>query len=398
MEKLAIHGGRPQCNEYIPYGKQNIDESDINAVADVLRSDYLTTGPYVNKFEAAIADYTGAKYSVAFANGTAALHGACFAAGIGSGDEVITSPLTFAASANCILYMGAKPVFADVKHDTYNIDPDDIERKITAKTKAIVPVHFTGQAVELDKIHEIATKHNLLVIEDAAHGIGTKYKDKMIGSISDMTEFSFHPVKTITTAEGGAITTNSDELYKKLKLFVAHGITRDPLLLLDKTQGPWYYEQQELGYNYRITDMQCALGINQLSKIESFKMRRKALVDVYNEAFKQMDGIIVQSEISDSNTVRHLYIIQLELEKLNGSRKDIYEALLAENVGVNVHYIPVYYHPYYQNLGYEKGLCPVAEGLYERIITIPLHPLMTEEDQANVIKSVEKVLNYYRKQ
>lgn len=397
MKKLAIHGGVPQCTAFVPYGKQSIDESDIQAVTEVLRSAYLTTGPYVKKFEEAVAEYTGAKYAVACSNGTAALHATCFAAGIGTGDEVITSPLTFAASANCVLYMGGKPVFADIRKDTYNIDPEDIERKITSRTKAIIPVHFTGQSAELDSIHQIAKRYNLLVIEDAAHAIGTKYKGKMIGSISDMTEFSFHPVKTITTGEGGAVTTNSEELYKKLKLFVTHGITRDPSILMDKSQGAWYYEQQELGYNYRITDLQCALGINQLKRIQGFKERRMKLVQSYNNAFNQMDGIIVQKEIADSDTVRHLYIIQLKLDMLKVGRKEICEALLAENVGVNVHYIPVYYHPYYRDLGYKRGLCPVAESIYEGIITLPLHPLMTDEDQGNIIKAVEKVLNYYRR-
>lgn len=397
MTKLAIHGGTPQCKVLIPYGRQDIIQEDIDAVVNVLKSDYLTTGPYVKEFEGTIAEYVGAKYAVAFSNGTAALHGACFAAGIGPGDEVITSPLTFAASANCVLYMGGKPVFADVKSDTYNIDPEDIERKITDKTKAIIPVHFTGQAVELDKITELADKYKLKVIEDAAHAIGTRYKGKMIGSVSDLTEFSFHPVKTITTAEGGAVTTNNEQLYNRLKLFVTHGITRDPQLLQNKEEGSWYYEQLELGYNYRITDMQCALGTSQLARIETFKAKRAVLVKKYNDALSKIKGIIIQKEIPESDTSRHLYIIQIELEKFTATRKEIFDALRAENVGVNVHYIPVYYHPYYKSLGYQKGLCPQAEKLYDRIITLPLHPLMRDEDQDNIIKAVEKVLDYYRK-
>jgi UDP-4-amino-4,6-dideoxy-N-acetyl-beta-L-altrosamine transaminase len=397
MAKLAIHGGIPQCKGIIPYGRQDIVQEDIDAVVNVLKGDYLTTGPFVKEFEEKLTQYVGAKYAVAFSNGTAALHGACFAAGLGAGDEVITSAITFAASANCALYVGATPVFADIKKDTYNIDPVDIERKITEKTKAIIPVHFTGQAVELDEITAIAKKYNLRVIEDAAHAIGTRYKERMVGSISDMTEFSFHPVKTITTGEGGAVTTNDEQLYKRLKLFVTHGITRDANLLESRSEGAWYYEQQELGYNYRITDLQCALGTSQLARIGEFKAKRSMLVKKYDNELRNIEGIIIQKEIPESDTSRHLYIMQLELERFNASRKEIFDALRAENVGVNVHYIPVYYHPYYKQLGYQKGLCPQAEKLYERIITLPLHPLMTDNDQDDIIKAVEKVLDYYRK-
>lgn len=397
MSKLAIDGGKPVSPHFIAYGKQSIDDHDIQEVVKVLKSDYLTTGPKVQEFEEALKNYVGAKYAVAFSNGTAALHAACYAAGIGVGDEVITTPLTFAASANCVLYMGGKPVFADVKLDTYNIDPQSIEQNITPSTKAIIPVHFTGQSVELDQIHEIAKKHNLLVIEDAAHAIGTKYKNRNIGSLSEMTEFSFHPVKTITTGEGGAITTNSEELYRKLKLFVTHGITRDGNRMINNQDVSWYYEQIELGYNYRITDIQCALGISQLGKVKEFKRRRAELVKKYNEAFRDLDGVLLQKEIKESDTARHLYIIQLELEKLNVDRNQVFKALRAENIGVNVHYIPVHFHPYYQNLGYQRGICPNAEYLYERIITLPLHPMMSDEDQKNVVSAVEKVIQYYRK-
>lgn len=393
---LAI-GGKPASDEFIAYGRQSIDPDDIQAVVDILQSDYLTTGPMVDAFEKKLAKFVGAKYAVAYSNGTAALHAACFAAGIGEGDEVITTPLTFAASANCTLYMGGTPVFADIDPNTYNIDPEDIERKITEKTKAIIPVHFTGQSVELDKIRDIANRYNLVVIEDAAHALGTMYKGKKIGSISEMTEFSFHPVKTITTGEGGAITTNSLELYRKLKLFVTHGITRDKDILIDKEQGGWYYEQHALGFNYRITDIQCALGVSQLNRVGDLIARRKQIVETYNKAFQNIDGVIVQSEIEDSDTARHLYIIQLELEKLKASRNEIFDALRAENIGVNVHYVPVYFHPYYQNLGYKKGLCPKAEALYERIITVPLHPSMSDDNVKAVIEAVQKVIEYFKK-
>lgn len=394
---LAIHGGKPVRSTYLPYGKQYIDKNDVEAVVNVLNGKYLTTGPKIKEFEDKVAKYVGAKYAVAVSNGTAALHSACYAAGIKNGDEIITSPITFAASANCILYCGGKPIFADINPHTYNIDPKEIEKKITNKTKAIIPVHFTGQSVNLDPILELARKHNLIVIEDAAHALGTKYKDKHIGSISHMTEFSFHPVKTITSGEGGVITTNSEEFYEKLILFRTHGITKNKDFMNNKDKGPWYYEQIDLGYNYRITDLQCALGISQFDKIDDFIKRRKELVNMYDEELSKIDGIIIQKEEEFSDTSRHLYIINLDLDKFIVGRKEIFEALLAENIGVNVHYLPVYLHPYYQKLGYKKGLCPIAEKLYESIITLPLYPKMDDKDFSDVIKAVNKVLDYYRK-
>lgn len=396
-EKLAIYGGSPIRKNYLSYGKQKIDEDDIEEIIKVLKSDYLTTGPVVYKFEEKISKYVNSKYAVSFSSGTAALHAACYAAGIRSGDEVITSPITFAASANCILYCNAIPVFADINSETYNIDPGDIEKKITRNTKAIIPVDFTGQSVDLDAIKEIARKNKLIVIEDAAHAIGTKYNGKCIGSISDMTVFSFHPVKTITTGEGGMVTTNNEEFYKKLILFRTHGIIKEKDLLISQDEGPWYYEQIDLGYNYRITDIQCGLGISQLNKINDFIKIRKEIVKIYNEELSKIDGIIIQKEELFSDTSRHLYIIKLELEKFKVGRKEIFEALLAENIGVNVHYLPVYLHPYYKNLGYNKGLCPRAEELYKAMITLPLHISMTKEDISDVTNALKKVLNYYRK-
>lgn len=396
-KELAINGGNPVRDKYLSYGCQIIDEDDIKSVIDVLKGSYLTTGPSVKLFEEKVADYVGCKYAVAVSNGTAALHAACYAAGIKPGDEVITTPMTFAASANCVLYCGGKPVFADINPDTYNIDPKEIEKKITSKTKAIIPVDFTGQVVDLDKIREIADRYNLLIIEDAAHAIGTKYKGEKVGNISDMTEFSFHPVKTMTTGEGGLITTNSKELYDRLVLFRTHGITREKEFLSNKEEGPWYYEQIDLGYNYRITDIQCALGISQLNKLDKFIERRKELVKIYNEELSKIDGVILQKEEDFSDTARHLYIIKLELEKFKVGRKEIFEALQGENIGVNVHYLPVYLQPYYKKLGYEEGLCPKAEDLYNRMITLPLHVNMSDEDLKDVVSAVNKVLNYYRK-
>ena len=397
MEKLAIHGGKPVREKAIYYGHQYIDEADINAVIAVLKSDYLTCGPKIGELEQRLCEMTGAKYAVAISNGTAALHVACLAAGIGEGDEVITTPITFAASANCALYCGARPVFADINPNTYNIDPDDIERKITEKTKAVVAVDFTGQAVEIDRVREICKKHNLIFIEDGAHSIGTKYKEKAVGSLADMTTFSFHPVKTITGGEGGAITTNDKELYDKLLLYRAHGITRNKELMEHKADGPWYYEQIDLGYNYRMTDIQAALIISQLDKLERFVKRRKEIVNMYNAAFNEMPEIIVQQEIKESDTARHLYIVQLDTEKLDADRLEIFEALKAENVCCNVHYIPVYYFPYYEKMGYKKGTCPNAEKLYRGMCSIPLYYGMTNEDVESVIEAIRKVVSYYRK-
>lgn len=397
MTKLAINGGTPVRDTYLPYGQQWIEDDDIEEVVKVLKSDYLTTGPKIEEFEEKFGKYVGVKYAVAISNGTAALHGASFAAGIKEGDEVITTPITFAASANCIIYQGGKPIFADIDSSTYNIDPKDIEKKISSKTKAIVPVDFTGQPVNIDEINAIAKKYNLIVIEDGAHSLGAEYKGKKTGSLVDMTTFSFHPVKHITTGEGGVITTNNKELYEKLKLFRTHGITRDKEILYNKNEGSWYYEQLELGYNYRITDIQCALGISQLNKIDKFLRRRREIAEKYNEYLKDIDGIVLPYQEEYIKSSWHLYVIQLELEKFKVGRREIFEALQAENIGVNVHYIPVYYHPYYQKLGYKKGLCPNAEKLYERIITIPLYPKMTDKDVKDVVEALDKVLKYYKR-
>ena len=330
-------------------------------------------------------------------NGTAALHMAAMAAGVGEGDEVITTPITFAASANCALYCGARPVFADIDPETYNIDPKKVEAAITDKTKAVVVVDYTGQSVELDRIMEICKKHGLTLIEDGAHVIGTKYKGRANGSISDMTTFSFHPVKTVTGGEGGAVLTNDEELYRKLLLYRAHGITRDTELMEHEPDGAWYYEQIALGYNYRMTDIQAALLISQLDKLPMFSQRRKEIVNRYNEAFGSLPGLFVQKEIPDSDTTRHLYILRIIPEKLAISRKQFFEALEAENVCCNVHYIPTYYFPYYEKLGYQRGLCPNAEKLYEEILSLPLYYAMTDEDVESVIEAVTKIAVYYEK-
>ena len=390
----AICGGEPVRQEFLPYARQSVDESDIAAVVEVLCSPFLTTGPKIQEFEQKFADYVEAKYAVAVASGTAALHAAVFAAGINPGDEVITTPMTFAASANCVLYQGGRVVFADIDPQTYNIDPEDIARKITERTKAIIPVDYTGQPARLDVIKKIAAEFNLPVIEDAAHALGAAYQGQKVGSISDLTTFSFHPVKHITTGEGGMVTTNDPGLYERLLLFRNHGITRDKRLLMED-HGLWYYEQQALGYNYRITDFQAALGISQLAKSEMFLAVRRRYAGIYNEAFKDLPGVIVPWQAEHARSSWHLYVLQLELEKLKAGRKEIFEAMLAENIGVNVHYIPVYLHPYYQSHGYRPGLCPEAEKLYERMLTLPLFPGMTEGDVRDVIEAVSKVVTYF---
>lgn len=395
-EKLAIHGGKPIREKYLSYGRQLIDDDDIAKVIEVLKGDYLTTGPYVKEFEEKVAAYVGVKYAVAVSNGTAALHMACYAAGIKEGDEVLVSSITFAASSNCVLYCGGKPVFVDIDPRTYNIDINDIERKITHRTKAIVAVDFTGQSVDIDEIMKIADKYNLIVIEDGAHSLGSEYKGKRVGTKAHMTEFSFHPVKPITTAEGGMVVTNDKDLYEKMMLFRTHGITRNPKFM-NENHGPWYYEQVDLGYNYRITDLQCALGSSQMNKIDSFINRRREIVSRYNEAFSSINEITIPFEPEYSNSGWHLYVIKLNIEGLKVTRKEIFEALVAENIGVNVHYLPVYLHPYYQNLGYEVGLCKNAEELYERMISLPLHPGMNDNDVSDVIKAVKNVIQYYKR-
>ncbi len=397
MEQLAINGGNPVRKSKLFYGHQYIDDADVQAVVEVLKSDYLTCGPKITELEKKLCEITGAKYAVVCSNGTAALHIACQAAGVGEQDEVITTPITFAASANCALYCGAKPVFADIDPNTYNISPKSVEEKIGERTKAVVAVDFTGQAVELEQLQNLCKKNKLVLIEDGAHSIGTKYNGKAVGSIADMTTFSFHPVKTVTGGEGGAVLTNNEQYYKKLLLYRAHGITRDPELLERESHGSWYYEQIDLGMNYRMTDIQAALIVSQLDKLSAFSKRRKEIVERYNEAFSEIPELFVQQEIPESDTTRHLYILRLKTETLTCSRREFFEAMAAEGICCNVHYIPVYYHPYYEKLGYQKGLCPQAEKLYDEIMSLPLYYAMKDEDVEDVIHAVKKVVEYYKK-
>ncbi len=393
-QRLAIEGGIATRESYLPYGTQDVDQSDIEAVIKVLQSDYLTTGPKVEAFEKTIAAYVGSQYAVAFSSGTAALHAACDAAGIKEKDQVITTPMTFAATANAIKYQGGEVVFADINSKTYNISPEAVENAINDKTKAIITVDFTGQPVDYKAIQDIANRYQIPFISDAAHGLGALYKNQKVGSLADMTMFSFHPVKHITAGEGGIITTNNMEYYQKLRTFRNHGIIREIEKLSVKNQ-PWYYEIQSLGFNYRMTDIQAALGMNQAKKIDSFLKRRKAIAQHYTEAFHNFHLLTTPPSLDGIDSSWHIYVIRLHLEKLTVSRSELFQALQKENIGVNVHYIPVYYHPYYQKLGYKKGICPHAESLYEEIITLPLFPKMTRQDVKDVIDAVKKVCFYY---
>lgn len=380
-------------HKFIPYGTQNIQQEDIDAVISVLNSDFLSTGPKINEFEEKFAKYVGCKYAVAVSSGTAALHCACLAAGLKSGDEVITTPMTFVATSNAILYCGATPVFVDINPKTFNIDENLIEKKITSKTKAIIPVHFAGSPCEMDKINEIAKKHNLIVIEDAAHALGGKYKNISIGNVGDMTTFSFHPVKHITTGEGGMITTNDEKLYRKLLIYRNHGITRNEDEFINSKDGNWYYEQIELGFNYRLTDFQSALGIIQLDKMEKNLERRNEIVRMYKAGLSNIKEI--ELPVENHESAWHLYIIKIIDEYIN--RKDMFNKLREKNIGVNVHYIPVYRNPYYERIGYKKGLCPNAEKVYEQIITLPIHAKMTNDDVEYVIKNIIDIIGELKK-
>lgn len=377
---------------FIPYGTQMIDDDDITAVLSVMKSDYLTCGDMVAEFESFLSQIVGAKYAVAVSNGTAALHLACLALGIEKSDEVITTPLTFAASANCILYCGGKPVFADISKGTMLSDISEIEQKITSKTKAIIPVHYGGELCDMDSLSKLAIKYGLKLIQDCAHSLGSEFnyngKVKKQGEYDGLQTWSFHPVKTITTGEGGAITTNDKKLYDRLIRLRTHGITRNRDLF--DSIGGWDYDMLELGFNYRLTDIQCALGISQLKKIKKFAKRRKEIVKKYNEAFEALP-VCTQQTPSWSNPVRHLYTIRLHDTQ---QRREVYDFLNRANIGVNVHYKPVYWLKHYKNMGYEKRICPNAEDAYERMITIPLHPKLTDEDVEYVISKVKEALAF----
>ena len=393
---LAIMGGLATRESFLPYGRQQLEEGDIEAAVEVLRSDWLTTGPKVQKFEEAIASYVGAQYAIAYSSGTAALHGAAFAAELGPGDQAITTPMTFAATANCVLYMGAEPVFADVSSDTLNIDPDHVSKLITHKTKAILPVDFAGHPVELDQLLEIANRHNLVVIEDAAHALGASYRERTIGSLSHMTIFSFHPVKHLTTGEGGMVTTDNPDLASRLRSFRNHGIDQDSRQRQERPEGAWFYEMRDLGYNYRLSDILCALGLSQLTRLPQNLARRRDVAARYNQAFADLPGVTTPVEYPHVESAWHLYQIRLKLESFTVGRRQIFDALRAENIGVNVHYIPVHLHPYYkERFGYRGGEYPVAEQAYETLLSLPMFHAMSDQDVDDVVRAVRRVIGYY---
>ena len=379
--------------EYIPYARQWLDEDDVRAVTEVLVSDWLTTGPKVKEFEEKLARRVGARYAVVLNSGTAALHAAYFAAGVQRGDEIITSPLTFAATANAALYLGARPVFVDIEYDTGNLDPLLIEKAVSTKTRVIAPVDFTGRPAEMDVIMAAAKKHNLVVVEDAAHALGAVYKGKNIGSIADMTIFSFHPVKHITTGEGGAVATDDPVYYQELLKFRSHGITKEQGQLAE-LHGDWYYEMQTLGYNYRMTDIQCALGISQLDKLDRFVEKRRRIAGEYRE---RLAGLTEYLELPGDNPDAswHLYVIKVKSGP--AERKRLYDYLHTRRIGVQVHYLPVYWHPYYRELGYKKGLCPRAEEFYSKALSLPIFPKMTREDMDRVCEELYRFFEVSRK-
>ena len=398
LETLAIHGGSPVRESLLPYGRQSLDDADIQAVVEVLKSDWLTTGPKVGEFEERFAAWVGARHAVSFSSGTAALHGAAFAAGLEAGDEAITTPMTFCATANCILYQGATPVFADVSPDTLNLDPKEVSKKVSARTKAIFAVDYAGHPAALDELGQLAETQvpqgrSPLLIEDACHALGAEYRGKRVGGIADMTVFSFHPVKHLTTGEGGMVSTNNARLAETLRRFRNHGISSEARERQEA--GEWFYEMVLLGFNYRLTDIACALGLSQLERLDANVARRREIAAQYGEAFRDLPAIVIPAVREDVNPAWHLYPIRLKLEMLAVGRGEIFEALRAENIGVNVHYIPVHQHPYYRERSKSKESYPVTEHAYERLISLPMFHSMTAEDVEDVIHALLKVVTHY---
>jgi len=392
---LAMHGGPPVRKTLLPYGHQSIDEADIQAVVATLRSDWLTTGPRIAEFEEAFAARTGARHAVSFSSGTAALHAAAFAAGLKAGDEAITSPLSFVATANCVLYQQAVPVFADVSPDTLNLDPELAAARLTPRTRVILPVDYAGHPADLSPILDLAERRGLVVIEDASHALGAGYKGRHVGSLAHMTVFSFHPVKHITTGEGGMVTTDNAKFAETLRRFRNHGISSDARQR--QAAGQWHYEMVLLGFNYRLTDIACALGIQQLKKLEANLARRRQIAARYTDAFREIHEVVPPAVRHGIDPAWHLYPIRLDRTRLKADRGQVFTALRAENIGVNVHYIPVHRHPYYrERFGYRGGEYPVAEDAYERLISLPMFHGMSEQDVDDVIRAVEKVMCHFR--
>lgn len=386
-------------SNFIPYGRQQIDQSDIDSVVEILRSDWLTQGPMIGRFESSVAAYCNVKHAVAASNGTAALHLICMALGIGPGDQVWTSPNTFVASANCARFCGAEVDFVDIDPKTYNLSVTALAIKLEKAAqcgklpKLVIPVHFAGQSCDMEAIHALSKQYHFRIVEDACHAIGGKYRDYKIGGcqFSDAAVFSFHPVKLITTGEGGMIVTPHDELNSKLRLLLTHGITRDPDLMDGENHGPWYYQQVALGFNYRITDIQSALGFSQMNRLDAYVLRRQELAKHYDEALRPLP-LILPYQAVHSYSAYHLYVIRLKLDVIKKSRAEVFNALRAANIGVNVHYIPVHTQPYYRQLGFKQGEFPEAEHYYEEAITLPLFPTLTEQQQSHVISQLHQIL------
>jgi UDP-4-amino-4,6-dideoxy-N-acetyl-beta-L-altrosamine transaminase len=383
----------------IPYGRQSINEADIEAVAEVLRSDFLTQGPVVPAFEDAVTSYCGADYGVAANSATSALHLACLALGVGPSDKVWTSPLTFVASANAALYCGAEVDFVDVDERTYNMSPAKLEEKLTQAAdtgtlpKVIVPVHLAGQSCDMAAIHAAASRHGVRIVEDASHAIGGSYRSEPVGNcaFSDIAVFSFHPVKIVTTGEGGMAMTNDPELAELMSLDRSHGITRDPERLQNDDVGAWYYEQQRLGYNYRMTDIAAALGLSQMTRIEEFLARRREIAAAYDAAFADLP-ITPPWQHPDAASAWHLYVIRIDRRRVGRSHREVFDALRDSGIGVNLHYIPVYRQPYYRDLGFGQGHCPNAEAYYAEAISLPMYPALGDDAQAQVIAAVTRAV------
>ncbi len=394
--RLAIHGGVPVRDKVLPYGRQNLEDADIQAVVEVLKSDWLTTGPKIGEFEERFAAWVGAQHAVSFSSGTAALHGAAFAAGLGPGDEAITTPMTFCATVNCVLYQGTTPVFADVSADTLNLDPEKVSKKITPHTKAIIAVDYAGHPAALEELGKLAKKQGALLIEDACHALGAEYHGKRVGSIADMTVFSFHPVKHLTTGEGGMVTTNDERLAETLRRFRNHGISSETRQRQES--GQWFYEMVLLGFNYRLSDIACALGISQLGRLDVNLARRREIAAQYAARFRDLPAIALPAVREGINPAWHLYPIRLKLELLKAEREEVFRALRGENIGVNVHYIPVYRHPYYRERFKLRSSerYPVAEDAYERLISLPMFHSMASQDVEDVVFALRKVTAHYQ--
>lgn len=390
---LAVNGGVPIRERLLPYGRQDVSPDDIAAVVAVLQSDWLTTGPAVERFEQAVAETVGARHAVAVSSGTAALHAAMHALGVGPGDEVIVPAITFAASANCALYQGATPVFADVDADTLLVDIDSVRTRLTPRTRAIVAVDYAGQPCAYDELRAVLPPQ-VRIVDDACHALGAAYRGRPLGSVGDLSCFSFHPVKHITTGEGGMVTTDDAALADRMRSFRNHGITTDHRQR--ERLGAFHYEMTALGFNYRISDVQCALGASQIHALPAFLARRRAIARRYDAAFAAMPAVAPLRVRADVDHAYHLYVIKLGLERLRASRAEIFRALRAEGIGVNVHYEPVYLHPYYrERLGTARGVCPVAEAAYDRLLTLPMFPAMTDRDADDVIAAVDKVVTCF---